>query len=319
MIERAFFGSPECRGNLLNRMILGLFVGFLFAISSAVEAAVIYQTGFEASEGYSTNLDLAGQKGWVKDGTGGNGLVTGFFAGKGQQAYIGYTPPDTNDFLYLYQPLNQKLPQVQFSVRLMISDSTNTNYDNFYWSVYDQRVHELVAIDFDNYYLEVYYWTNGATLATPTGVYFTNGVAYTLSMNLDFAANLWSATLDGVTLATNMPITTFGTPLDLGDIDAGWIVYDTAAPGDNYMVFDDYRVTGTQPTSQIQLLGALGGAPVLHLSGPDNTSFAIDASTSLTNWTSLKTNTTTGGSFDYVDTTAIGLPARFYRGRWVPN
>jgi hypothetical protein len=36
------------------------------------------------------------------------------------------------------------------------------------------------------------------------------------------------------------------------------------------------------------------------------------------NWLSLKTNVTTGGSFDFVDNSGGGLPSKFYRARWVP-
>jgi hypothetical protein len=138
-------------------------------------------------------------------------------------------------------------------------------------------------------------------------------------MDLDFASNRWSATFNGRLLATNQPLTTLQTTLNLGDIDAGWYIFDTNAPGNNYMVFDDYRVTATLTPTTLQLLGNLGGAPVLRLSGQPNETFAIDSSTDLSNWLPLKTNTTTGGYFDYVDNTAGNLPARFYRGRWVPN
>jgi hypothetical protein len=46
--------------------------------------------------------------------------------------------------------------------------------------------------------------------------------------------------------------------------------------------------------------------------------FAMEASTNLTSWLALKTNTTTAGSFDFVDDKATNLDRRFYRVRWVP-
>ncbi len=281
---------------------------------------IIYQTGFEASEGYSTNLDLAGQNGWVQAGSGGNGILAGYFQGKGQQAYIGFAPPATNgSSLFVYQPLNQNLPHVQFSVTMAVTDSSNTNYDDFYWTVYNQQVDGLLTLDFDNYELKVYYWLDGTNSRTWSGLSFTNGVAYPVTMDLDFASNKWSATFNGKTLATNQPITTVGAPLNLGDIDAAWLIYDPTAPGDNYMVFDNYLVTTTLPAPQLSLLGAVGQNTVLRLSGQPDTRFAVDASTNLLNWVSLKTNVTTGGYFDYVDSGAAAFPARFYRGRWVPK
>jgi hypothetical protein len=286
----------------------------------AVTGPVLYQTGFEVGEGYSTNLDLdlAGQNGWFSDGSGGNGIVTNFFARGGRQAYIGYAPPNPGDSnLFLYQPINQTLSRAQFSVNMMMVDSTTTNYDDFYWGVYNQDVHQFFSLDFDNYELRVYYWLDDTNSRTWSGLHFTNGVEYPLTIDIDFTSNRWSATFNGALLATNRPITTTGAKLNLGDIDAGWGIYDPSAPGDNYMVFDDYIVTGLVPAPQLMLLGQVAGGMALRLYGQADTTFAIDASTNLFNWTALKTNITTGGSFDYIDDRSAGLGARYYRGRWV--
>jgi hypothetical protein len=282
---------------------------------------VLYHTGFEVSEDYSTNLDLdlANQNGWRSDGSGGNGIVTNFFAGGGRQAYIGYSPPNPGDSnLFLYQPISQTLSRAQFSVNMMIVDSTNANYDDFYWAVYNQDVHQFFSLDFDNYELKVYYWLDDTNSRTWSGLKFANGVEYPLSIDIDFTSNHWSATFNGALLATNQPVTTAGAKLNLGDIDAGWGVYDPSAPGDNYMVFDDYTITGLVPPPQLTLLGRVAGGTALRLYGQSDTTFAIDASTNLVNWTTLKTNITTGGSFDYIDDRAAALGARYYRGRWVP-
>ncbi len=302
-------------------LVLLVVIGWVWFASTGSTATLIYQTGFEFSEGYRTNTDLAGQQGWLQEGSGGNGILTGYFSGKGQQAYIGFAPPaSTNEYsLFLYHPLNKKLSHVQFSVKMAISYSSNQNFDDFFWSLYNQDITNLVALDFDNYTLEVYYWLQGATNRTRTGLTFTNGPAYPLTMDLDFANNRWSATFNGQLLATNQPLTTTNSALNLGDIDAEWEVYDPAAPGDNYMVFDDYLVTATLVPTRLQWLGTLSDAPVLQLSGEPDNNFAIDASTNLTSWVPLKTNTTTGGYFDYVDVTATNVPARYYRGRWLSN
>jgi hypothetical protein len=282
-------------------------------------AATVYSTGFGASEGYNTNLDLVGQKGWRVVGSGGNGLLTGAFPGQGQQAYVGFDPPSANDdYLFVYQPINKALPEVQFSVTMSVIDSTTTDRDDFHWSVYNQEGDLLFGLDFDNDDLGVYYYLDGTNNRVWSGLVFTNGVAYPLSMKLDFTRNLWSATFNGMPVTNNQPITTTGLPLNLGDIDAGWVVFDLSAPGDNYMVFDNYQITASVPAPRLGLPGFMNGAPVLRLSGSPNLAFAIDASTNLTSWTPLKTNITVGGYFDYVDDGALGLPRRFYRGRWVP-
>ncbi|MGH7971002.1 MAG: hypothetical protein ACREIC_19955, partial [Limisphaerales bacterium] len=312
--------TPANSALIKNLLVVAMLTALWMLATRTLSAAVIYQTGFEAVEGYSTNLDLSGQNGWLQAGSGGNGLVSDFFKGKGQQAYAGFLPPNNgDDFLLLYQPINKDLSHVTFSVRMAVTDSSNTNYDDFYWALFDQQVSNLVTLDFDNYELKVYYWLDGTNSRTWSGLYFTNGVDYPLTMDLDFANNRWSATFDGRTLATNQPITTVGAPLNLGDIDAGWVIYDPTAPGDNYMVFDDYSITASIPPPRISSLGTVGNAPVLRVAGQDGNTFVVEASTNLMDWTAVKTNTTSGGYFDYVDNAAGSFQARFYRGRWLPN
>jgi hypothetical protein len=139
---------------------------------------------------------------------------------------------------------------------------------------------------------------------------------------MDFAANRWSATLDAQLIATNQPITTTGAPLNLGDIDAVWSLYEPEFPGDNFMVFDDYQIVAENdapPVAQVQWLGRSSeGWALLRVTGDSGQFWAIEGSTNLTHWTALKTNSLSGGSFDYVDQAAAGLPHRFYRTRWVP-
>ncbi|HLH55756.1 MAG TPA: hypothetical protein VKY92_19300 [Verrucomicrobiae bacterium] len=299
--------------------IVAVMAVIAMQLLSAQAAAVIYQTGFEPSEGYDTNLDLAGQKGWIAAGSGGNGLGTGFFPGKGFQAYIGYAAPSTNDqSLYLYRPINKTLPQVQFSATMEIIDSTTTNRDDFYWSVFNQQGDQLFILDFDNSDLNVYYFldsTNG-TGRIWSGLSFTNGGAYPLSISMDFTSNRWSAVFNGKSVATNQPITTKGAPLNLGDIDVAWAF--SAIPGDNYMVFDDYRITATSPPPKVALLGLANGKPALRLTGLNNSPYAVDASTNLLAWVPLQTNNTANGRFDLIDDSAPGSSVRFYRARWVP-
>ena len=313
--------SPFHRAPLVVVWLLFPLLALAWSASPCAWAAgpVIYHTGFEVSEGYSTNADLAGQNGWVAYGSGGNGIVDRFFSLPGQQAYIGYTNAgDPN--LFLYQPINRMLSHAQFSVMMAIADSSaqNTNYDDFYWAVYNQQGSNLFSLDFDNYYLAVYYWLDDTNSRTDTKLLFTNGVPYRLTMDLDFSRNRWSATFNGALLATNQPITTVGAPLNLGDIDAGWGIYNVSFPGDNYMVFDEYTITGQVPAPQLLLLNSTAAGTALRLYGQADTTFAIDASTNLVSWTPLKTNITTGGSFDYIDDRAAAFGSRFYRGRWVP-
>jgi hypothetical protein len=295
-------------------------------------------TRFESTEGYSASLDLAGQQGWQQEGSGGNGLVANGL--QGQSAYIGFAPPNpADDSLVLWQPINFNplpagYPVVTFSVLLNLLDSTNGRYDIFRWSVYNQQLNRLFSIDLDNDYLNVSYRLDGTNQVFFTDLELVNNSNYVLNVTMNFAANRWSATLNQSLIASNQFITTVGASLNLGDIDAIWLVNQisytngvgqvitTNAPGNNYLLFDNYRITAeTLPITpvQVQLLGrTTAGWDLLRVTGPDGLRWALEATTNLVTWTPVKTNLIFDGSFDVVDTTSAGLTRRFYRARYVP-
>ena len=292
----------------------------------------VYFTRFEASEGYSTNYTLVGQAGWLGEGTGGNGLVNDFFPREGQQAYLGYWPPlRTNEQQTAvwkplnFEPLRAGFPLVRFSVLMRIEDSTAANgqYDNFQWQFYNRQTNRLFTLDFDNYYLDISYRLDGTNNWVTTPVKFTNGVAELLVVTMDFAANRWSATFGGRLIATNQPLTTTGAELSLGEIDAVWVYYNPARPGDNYMLFDNYRVTAEAKAPAARLLlmeRSPSGHVWLRLYGQPSARYVIEAAPALptATWTPLRTNASPDGIIDFVDTTAVHLPSRFYRARLLP-
>ena len=116
---------------------------------------LIYQTGFETVQGFNDRFELIGQSDWTGQGTGGNGLELGGFSGKGYQAYVGYYPPtDTNIFTSVWRPVNisetETAPGVlKFSVTMQIVASTNSNDDDFRWSVYNTNGTRLFSLDFE--------------------------------------------------------------------------------------------------------------------------------------------------------------------------
>ncbi len=292
----------------------------------AIAVTNVFATQFEAVEGYSGLYDLVGQEGWQGQGSGGNGILTNYITGQGQQAYIGYFPPNSgDDQLIVWQPVNYSPlaasnPIVKFSVVMEIVDSSNGQYDDFYWSVYNSQTNNLFALDFYNGDTGIYYWGDGdPNFVYSTGQTFTNGVPYTLCITMDFAQNVWSATLSGTLLVANQPITSTGAPLDLGDVDAMWIVNNTNAPGDNYMLFDNYGITAEPPLATLQTLGWTNGSQFhVQLVGSSGYRYAIEATTNLVQWTPLKTNTVTNGFIDFADATAAGFAKRFYRARLLP-
>ena len=321
--------QPMKPDGFLLRCVLGACLLSLAAFTAHAAVTNVFSTQFESAEGYDPALDLVGQLGWDGSGTGGNGLASGFITNRQQHAYIGYAAPlSTNeDSLVVWKPIDfnplaANRPIVTFSTLMQISDSVNSRYDNFRWSVYNTQAHRLFSIDFDNYFLDVNYLLDGTNQVVVPGFSLTNDFTYALVVTMNFASNRWSASLNGTLLTTNQPITTTGARLDLGDVDAVWIIHDPTAPGDNLMVFDDYRITAESipvPPAQMHLLGRTSqGWALLQVSGQNGSRWSVDATTNLVTWTALKTNTISETFFDFVDTTAAGLPRRFYRARLVP-
>lgn len=315
--------------------IVLLAVGLGFGQPGFAAPTNIFFTQFESTEGYSTDLDLVGQNSWVGDGSGGNGIiiVTNLSGATTQQAYVGFSRPNPgDDSLFVWRPINFNpvnagLPLAKFSVQMRIADSspTNGNYDYFRWSVYNIPGDRLFSIEFDNYSLEVNYQLTGNSPLVTNVTTFDPDQDYPLNVTMNFASNRWSATLGNALIATNQLINATSVPLNLGDIDAVWLVYDTNAPGDNFMLFDNYLITAEAltvppvPPAQMQFLGRTAqGWALLRTSGSNGTRWSVDATTNFVNWSSLVTNTISSSYFDHVDMTAVPFSRRFYRARLVP-
>jgi hypothetical protein len=299
----------------------------LVTLQARAAQTVVYSTGFEVTEGYDPDYDLVGQNGWV--GSGASGLVTNFFAGMGQQAYIGFLPPEgnTNEFLSVYRPINlasvpASQPLVKFSVLMQVVDSTSTNgpWDDFRWSVYTTNGVRLFSLDFDNASFNISYVLDDGAGFIPTGAKFDTKGFYELVIAMNFARNIWTATLNDEVVVNALPITTVGTPLSLGDIDAVWALRNPSAPGDNYMLFDDYTITLESVDSippRLEVLGMRpGGAYQVRLYGEPGLIYRVEASTDLVQWQTLMTFTAPqGGILDFQDSAAPSFARRFYRAR----
>lgn len=307
---------------------------------SLAAVTVVYRTGFERAEGYDLTYTLEGQQGWLADGTGGNGVYTNLFGLPefGQQAYIGLFEPLRRGerSLTVWRPLKlgtlpPDTPVIRFSVWMEIFDSLEyLFYDRFQWSVFATNRAEtngmsvqgvrLFTLDFDNWDRTINYQLQGQTNYTWTGWGFDNEALYQVQILMDFARNRWSASVSDAVVVTNQPISTNAAGLSLGAIAAVWVYRNPNTPGDNYMVFDDYQVRrepGLAP--YLSPLGWAGGWFALRLAGEPGRRYAVEASTNLTVWTALWTNTTDLelGTVEFTDRAA--RPAyRFYRGRLVP-
>ena len=294
---------------------------------------VLYETGFEAWEGFDPTLDLAGQGGWLAVGTGGNGLLEGPVEGfQGQVAYVGFSPPGEGDgFLNVFRPVGLAPvgghpPILTFTVSFQITDSTTDapHFDDFRWSAYNTEDQRLFTLDFDNEALEIHFVLDDEAGFRSTGFAFRSGEPYDLEVRMNLARNLWTATLNGAVLVNAQPITTRSARLDLGSIDAVWAVRDPDNPGDNFMMFDDYRLVGDSAAEIPPVLEAVGrltdGRFLVRVLGEPGIRYAVEASGDLSHWEPVGTVTaqSPGGTADLQDLGAVGSGARFYRAYSVP-
>ncbi len=302
-----------------------LLAALLFCSLLPVRAAtLIYRTGFESFEGYSTNFTLSGQNNWVHFGTGGNGLVTDFIAGAGQSAYIGFVAPASADeFLNVWRPVNlapvpTNLSVVTFSVTMLVIDSSNGRRDDFRWSIYNTNGARLFTLDFDNSTTGINYVLDDSAGFVATGFQFTRGAVHELAVTLNFPRNRWQAALDGTVLTAPLPITTTNATLNLGDIDAVWAIRTPGSAGNNYLVFDNYQISGDARIIVPTLLSAArqsDGQLRLQVQAEQAARNAIEVSTNLTQWAAVVTNSAPDGAFDVLDGAPLTLSRRFYRVR----
>ena len=224
----------------------------------------LYSTGFESKEGFTAGTpfngpSLGGQDGWLVNGTGGTGILSGEDGMTGQQAYVGYNAPTapngtgvTAYYPVDYSPLAKGEPIVTFTTTMAVNDSTNGSFDDFLWQLFNSAGHNLFSIDFSNADLQVYYYLDGSSARIPTHVEFVNNTAMQLVVTMDYSTNKWSATLNGAALVTNQPIHKGTDLLDFGYMAATWRITDVVHPGNNYMVFDAFSlIAGQNPAPKI--------------------------------------------------------------------
>ena len=342
-----------CIGNSV--CALALVIMMTFGVPAARAVTTNYYTGFETADGFTNGYAVWDNSSpWIGvvssintndyAGYAGNGIVADHFPGMGQQAFVGQTSLgyDTYGAPWVlldlwptgvdFDPVATGRPIVKFTTKMAVEDSTYASYDDFYWEAYNTNGARLFTLDFYNGDNHIYYILGGGSSFIDTGKTFTNGAVYNLLITMDFASNVWTATLNGASLVGPLPLAAAGVGRTFGEMDAIWDYYysvygGVGYPGDNYMVFDNYLITSEAATlplpSQpglIVLSAAPAGSANLRLTGQEGYKFAILASTTLQpgSWTPLSTNTVSGGYFDYTDTGASSLNARYYRAIWVP-
>ena len=323
---RSIRPSNARRSGLWISMGCAGLLAVLATMISAPAATLIYRTTFEGHEGYNASFSLSGQNNWVQEGSGGNGLVNDFITGQGQQAYIGFTPPSgAGEFLNIWRPINfapvpTNLSVVTFSVTMMVADSTNGRRDDFRWSIYNTNGSRLFTLDFDNSTEGINYVLDDGGGFVATGFQFTRGAVHELAITMNFRRNRWQAALDGFALTSPLPITTTNAALNLGDVDAVWAIRTPGTAGDNFLVFDNYTISGDAPVtvpSLVSVARQVNGQLRLQVQAEQAMRHAIEVSTNLAQWNAVVTNSAPSGAFEVLDGSPTSLPRRFYRVRVV--
>ena len=294
-------------------------------IQTAAQSTTLFETQFESAEGYDPNFDLAGQRGWVMDGSGGNGLLEDFFEGFGQQAYIGFQPPSTGSVTAVWRPVNFNPvpagnPIVHFSVMMQVVQSSTGGDDDFRWAVYNTNGNRLFGINFETGTQEIWFQNEDLEFRS-TGWSFDFDGTYDLHIWMDFARNSWTAMLNDIVLANAQPITvTNSTPRNLGDVDAVWFINNPVGAGNNYMVFDNYRVTAENLKANPAILEPIGLTPEKYyrflIHGQPDVTYSVDVTDDLNfPFESLGEFSDPDGTFIFEDTTAPDYRRGFYRVR----
>jgi hypothetical protein len=131
-----------------------LAASLTFTAAGAAAPTTLYSTSFEASEGYQPGEKLVGQNNWAGAGSGGDGIVTNFFTGQVQSAYIGFGAPAEGETFHGvgrgldFLPAERGLPKVTFSTQMAIYAPTTNEPGWFNWAFWNTEGNLLFNLQF---------------------------------------------------------------------------------------------------------------------------------------------------------------------------
>ena len=293
----------------MNRSWIRAAVLVAIFAAGQVRAATLYETDFESFTPGTDNL--VGTDGWLATnmGEGVHGIDDEIVPGLGNTAFLGFSPPMIQEeapptvtvFRPLnYDPIDQDRPIIQFEALIAIADSRDDpetpfdeslRKDRFFISVYNMEGRLLAAIVYDNRINTFGLWRNDGTASSDADLEFIIDEPQFLFFRIDFESNTWSAFLDGIPVFTDAVFNGSGQKRDLGTIAAEWTLSNRSAPGDNWMLLDDWIVEAipraTEPfqISKIEVTSE----DLVELTYPADEGFTyrIEFSTDLENWGEL--------------------------------
>lgn len=246
----------------------GALLALLFH-SSIATGGTVFQTRFEAADGYVAGATLLGQAGWhglapISAEAAGVAVDPQKQPALGQFGYIGgYRIPvlgvnnselsETKQIVtrnIAYAPGTDGGKVVTITMDLVPFYDSPDSFDQFGVAIVNSFQQPLctVALSTLGSQLVVIDQLDEAGASAP-GVSYVSGTRYELRFKLDFGNNTWSAWFGGQPAATDRRLTLPGMPADMGSIAFTWGRYtlfpDSSA--NHYLIFDNLSVVAEPP------------------------------------------------------------------------
>jgi hypothetical protein len=329
----------------------------LMAVQVPALAGEAYATGFD-SPPFSVGADtIRGTDGWVGQSSLIGKALSGTMSeaqhgvvGIGNAAYLGGNSARVSGVSYnwvqLRRPVNidpVALDQeiATFSVVFGIKDSSAASSyrrDNFEFQIWNNSGQLLAGIQFDNSTIDsltglpqrsIYlsYWTGRGSTGfenTNTGYTFLPETLELLDFRINFRTNRWTVLLGDTPLFKDLAFYNGPNTRTLGFVMAQMEVRNTYPsssdiyPGDNYMLFDDYKVRTDPVTVSLASSWTDTGAFKLVWNEEYGHQYRLQYSSDCANWLdftpTIHTATATS-DYSYTDTTTPRPAMRFFRVR----
>ena len=308
----------------------------------AAPADVLYETGFED---FTPGADtLAGTEGWLstRNDERLHGIDDEIIPGIGKSAYLGFYPPASTQVqtVSVFRPINfdgiaEGRPLIEFEALIAIAASQDdettpltdesNRQDRFLITVYNIEGHQLASIIYDNRTFTFGLYRNNGSNSFDTGFEFVIEEPQFLYFSIDLENNTWSATLDGAPLFTDALFNSTGRTLNIGTIAAEWNLTNRFAPGNNWMLFDDWFIsaqsrtptTMTEPFLISKIERTADNKTEFTFPADAGCTYTLQYSSDMKNWTdstsSPMTASTSDPSAKYVDETAAPGGRLYYR------
>lgn len=340
---------------MLSRAVLSCaFLTALIAVPGPARAGEAYYTGF-GSPPFSVGADtIRGTDNWTGLSVFAGKALSGVMSesqhgvvGIGNAAYLGGNPARvtgvSNKAVYLRRPVDLDPVALgeevaTFSVVFGIKDSTAASSyrrDDFEFLIYNKTSQLLGGIQFDNTTIDsltglplrsiyLLYWNGSAFVYTNTGYTYLPETLELLVFRINFRTNRWTVTLGGAPIFQDLSfysgpnVKNFGSVLAQMQVANTYPLSTDIYPGDNYMLFDDYRVRTDPVTVSLASSWTDTGAFKLVWNEEYGHQYRLQYSSDCANWLdfagTIHTATATA-DYSYIDTTSPRPAMQFFRVR----